>query len=115
VPWLGNASQGIALAGIAPVAIDALPVTRGVRVLTTEGVASVRPTDAVVELAAIPLEEAAPAIAAALRRLAEDEAYRAWTVKRQDVVRRTAVCTRDVVPVAGVVDLTAYLPFLARI
>jgi hypothetical protein len=112
-PWLGGRTSGLAISSLAPPQVLALAVGATARVRTPGGDFTVRAVGGVTPLASATLEEAAPAIRSALSRVVQDAAYRAWMLKRQTAVRRNGQCVRDDLPAVGIVDLTAYLPFLA--
>ena len=65
-------------------------------------------------LGAIPPELARPAITRALQAAARVDAYGPWTTRRQYAALAGIRCTHDRLPVPGAVDLTDWLPFLAR-
>jgi hypothetical protein len=63
-------------------------------------------------LGAVPLGQAKPTIAAALRSFARGAAFEQWSVAQQRAALNTAICARDDLPQPAAVDLTSYLPFL---
>ena len=63
-------------------------------------------------LGAVPLGQAKPTIAAALRAFARGAAFEQWSVAQQRAALSTAICVRDERPQPAAVDLTSYLPFL---
>ncbi len=110
--WLGNKPRGLALSEVAPNWIFDLKTGRGGRVRTTDGVFTVKTLDAALPLGAVPLGQARPAIAAALRAFARGAAYETWSIGRQRFALNNALCARDDLPQPAAVDLTSYLPFL---
>jgi hypothetical protein len=74
---------------------------------------SVQPLDGVLPLGSVPIADARPAIVAALKRLAKDDAYQAWLLAQEQRVLAVAICAGDDVPSAVPVGLDGYLPFLA--
>ena len=60
----------------------------------------------------MPLGQAKPTIAAALRGFARGAAFEQWSVAQQRSALSTAICVRDELPQPAAVDLTSYLPFL---
>ena len=65
-----------------------------------------------VPLGSLPLATVRPAIVLALRTAARENAYHAWTARRQESMLAAARCVRDRLPMVGAVELTGYLPFL---
>ena len=110
--WLGNQLRGLALSEVAPNWLFTVQTGRGGRVRTTDGVFTVKALGDALPLGAVPLGQAKPAIAAALRAFARGAAYEKWSVGRQRSALNDAICTRDDLPQPAAVDLTSYLPFL---
>jgi len=73
----------------------------------------VRPLGDAVPLGSLPLAEARPAIAAALRTFAQRDAYERWSEQRQRALLDRTICARDDLPQPATIDLSTYLPFLA--
>jgi hypothetical protein len=111
--WLGNRRTGLALATFAPAALFAAPAGRPTTVRTMTGHYAVRPLDEARPLSGVSLPEARSAIAAALKQFARSDAVVRWSSARQAALLTHAVCRRDDLPIADVLDLTQYLPFLA--
>jgi hypothetical protein len=111
--WLGNRRTGLALATFAPAALFAAPSGRSTTVRTMTGHYAVRPLDEAQPLSGVSLPVASPAIAAALKQFARSDAVVRWSSARQAALLAHAVCRRDDLPIADVLDLTQYLPFLA--
>jgi hypothetical protein len=110
--WLGGKPQGLALSEVAPNWLFDIVTGRGGRVRTTEGVFTVKALDDALPLGAVPLGQAKPAIAAALRAFSRGSAYEQWSVGRQRYGLNNAICARDDLPQPAAVDLTTYAPFL---
>jgi hypothetical protein len=113
VPWLGGRTRGIAIEGFAPGRVFSLPTGRAGLIQTAAGPVSVKPLEGAVPLGAIPVATARPAIAAAVKRLAKDDAYEAWLQTQEQSLLAATICAGDDVPVPAPVELPAYLPFLA--
>jgi hypothetical protein len=113
VDWLGGRKRGIALEALAPTRVFSLPTGRAGLVQTPAGAVAVRPLEATLPLAAVPLPLARPAIAAAVSHLAKADAYQAWLEAQEQKLLGTAICAADDVPAPMPVELTDYLPFLA--
>ena len=111
--WLGGRTRGLALSSLAPAPLFTMPGGRKGLVRTMIGNYAVRPLGETVELGALPLERARPAIAAALRSFARGVAFERWSSNRQGVILPTLICRRDDLPAPGAIDLSMYLPFLA--
>jgi hypothetical protein len=110
--WLGRKSKGLALAEVAPNPLFDLATGRSVVVRTSDGSFTVKALDDALPLGAVPLGQAKPTIAAALRAFARGAAFEKWSVVRQRAALNDAICTRDDLPQPAAVDLTSYLPFL---
>ena len=80
--------------------------------LTSDGAFTVRALGDALPLGAVPLGQAKPAIAAALRAFARGAAFEQWTVSKQHAALNDALCARDDLPQPSAVDLASYLPFL---
>ncbi|HVU78895.1 MAG TPA: hypothetical protein VHC67_15065 [Gaiellaceae bacterium] len=111
-PWLGDAFRGFAVQTIAPDQVFALPQGTSTAIDTIDGRFTVKPLGP-----SLPLYALAPASAQAvargvLGRFARDGVYGRWLQQQEKVLLKTALCARDDVPVAGDVDLSAWLPFL---
>jgi hypothetical protein len=77
------------------------------------GTYSVKATSEALPLGALPLAQAKPAIAAALKSFARGQAFETWTVARQTGSLDAAICLKDDLPQPGAVDLSTFLPFLS--
>jgi hypothetical protein len=111
--WLGWRTRGWALDAIAPRGVFTLASGKKSLVRSVEGTFAVRATGAARALGTLPLATVAPSIRSVLRLFAARAAVDEWTTDRQVDALRSAICRRDDLPVAGSVDLTEYLPFLA--
>lgn len=113
VGWLGGGTRGYALQGFAPAQLFRAATGRTTLVQTAAGVVPVKPLDAPLPLAAVPPGSARPSVAAALTRLAKDDAYEAWLQAQEAKVLNVTTCAADDVPAPAPVELESYLPFLA--
>lgn len=111
-PWLGSRTQGLAIQNVAPDRLFALATGKSERVLTSTGTFAVKALQASAPLGAVPLGQARPAIAAALRTFAQGVAFETWTVGKQSAALATATCAQDDLPQPAAVDLVEYVPFL---
>jgi hypothetical protein len=111
--WLNGRRRGVALASTAPAAIFTLP--GGTRSLLTTMTVRYRVTalGPPRPLASVPLAQARPSVAAALRDIVREGRYEAWTVRTQARAFSRLACARDEYPEPAAVDLTDFLPFLA--
>ena len=78
-----------------------------------EGSFAVKAVGDSVPLGALPLDEARPAITAALKSFARGVAFDNWTVARQSGALTAATCLKDDLPQPGAIDLSTFLPFLS--
>jgi len=109
--WLPE-GRGIVLAIDAPAQLFSAELGHGATVSTLEGVFRVRPLAETAPLAAVPFAAARPAIARALRRAAQADAFHGWTALKQKAALDQLRCVRDRLPQVGAIELTSYLPFL---
>jgi hypothetical protein len=112
-PWLGNRTSGFALAAAAPAALFRLPSAVASPFTTGLGSYTVTPADAALPLGAVPLADARPAIATALRSFARTQAYEDTARKRLESALDRSICLRDDLPSPAVISVSTYLPFLA--
>ncbi|HEY8704247.1 MAG TPA: hypothetical protein VIL98_05800 [Gaiellaceae bacterium] len=110
--WLGGKPKGLALAEVAPNRLFDLATGRSVVVRTSDGSFTVKALADALPLGAVPLGQAKPTIAAALRGFARGAAFDRWSVAQQRSALNDAICARDDLPQPAAVDLTSYLPFL---
>ncbi len=113
VAWLGGRTRGIALETLAPARVFTLPTGRAGLVKAPDGAVAVKPLEAPLPLAAVPLASARPAVAAAIVHLAKADAYQAWLEAQEQRVLVTAICAADDVPAPLPVELPDFLPFLS--
>jgi hypothetical protein len=109
-PWLPyGKKRGLILSALAPE-----PLFNGgaQTVWTPLGSVAVTPLSQPLALGAVPLEQARPAIVAALRHFARGEAFERWTETVQKKNLDSTACARDDLPQPGAVELSTYLPFL---
>ena len=111
--WLEGRTAGLALSSLAPKQVFELPAGRRTHVRTPTGAFLIRPLDASRPLGSVPLAQARPAIASALRYFAQRAALDHWSAAQQADLLRGATCRRDDLPMAAVIDLQEFLPFLA--
>lgn len=110
--WLGGRTRGLALAAVAPDALFALREGRS-RLRALDGTYTVVVRGEAQPLGSVPLAQARPAIASALRAFARRAAFEGWSIGRQTELLKTIVCTKDELPSPGAVRVTSYLPFLS--
>jgi hypothetical protein len=110
--WLGSKAKGLALSEVAPDLVFALSTGQSAVVRTSDGAFTVHALGDALPLGAVPLGQAKPAIAAALRAFARGAAFEQWTVSKQRTALNDALCARDDLPQPSAVDLASYLPFL---
>jgi hypothetical protein len=110
--WLGGKPKGLALSEIAPNGLFDIATGRRVVVRTSDGSFTVKALADALPLGAVPLGQARPTIAAALRSFARGAAFETWSVAQQRSALNDAICARDDLPQPAAVDLTSYLPFL---
>jgi hypothetical protein len=108
-PWLAGRKDGLILSATAP---DQLFQGGARTVWTPTGKIKVVPQGDAVALGAVPLEQARPAIVAALRSFRRGEAFERWTEGRQTAALAQTICARDQTPAPAAVELTTFLPFL---
>ena len=89
------------------------PPAAHARLRALDGTYTVTASGEAQPLGSVPLAQARPAIAAALRAFARRAAFEAWSTARQENLMKTIVCTRDELPSPGAVRLTSFLPFLS--
>jgi len=110
--WLGGKPKGLALDEVAPIGVFDVATGTSVVVRTSDGSFTVKALADALPLGAVPLGQAKPTIAAALRAFARGAAFEQWSVAQQRAALNTAICARDELPQPAAVDLTSYLPFL---
>ena len=110
--WLPTGT-GVVLATSAPAEVFRAPSGRAVHVLTAEGRFTVRALDDAVPLAAVPLDQARPAIVRELASQERADAYATWSLEKQKGAESLLVCSRDRLPELGLPALTSFVPFLS--
>lgn len=111
--WLGRRGKGYALASSAPPVIFQLKAGSERSLQTVSGSFKVTPIGPVTTLDSLPVGAVGNAIRAALIDSARNDAFAAWTVKKQlDGLNRTA-CVRDQMPLASAQEPSEELPFLS--
>jgi hypothetical protein len=110
--WLGGKPKGLALDEVAPNRLFDIATGRSVVVRTSDGSFTVKALADALPLGAVPLGQAKPTIAAALREFSRGAAFEKWSVAQQRFALNDAICARDDLPQPAAVDLTSYLPFL---
>lgn len=111
--WLGGRTTGLVLEPVGPRRIFALPSNRSARLLDLDATYRATPLAATQPLGSLPLAAARRAIEITLAAFDRRGAFEAWSVARQEVVLRGAVCARDDLPEPGTIRLAGYLPFLS--
>jgi hypothetical protein len=109
-PWLGDAYRGFAVQTIAPDQVFTL--AKQATIDTADGRFTVKPLGPALPLYALAPASANAVAKAMLGRFAKDAVYQQWLKTQEEKVLDAAVCAKDQLPVAGDVDLTAWLPFL---
>ncbi|MBV8480233.1 MAG: hypothetical protein JOY72_08000 [Actinobacteria bacterium] len=110
--WLGRAGKGLAIADVAPDRLFTMTTGSSASVLTSTGTYAVKALQDAAPLGAVPLGQARPAIAAALKAFAQGAAFETWSVAKQRGALATVTCAKDDLPQPAAIDLTQYLPFL---
>jgi hypothetical protein len=113
MPWLGGRTRGYAIAGFAPASVLRMPTGGSGLLSRADGTVAVRALEPALPLAAVPAAAARPAVAAALKQLAKDDAYETWLQAQETKLLSTTICLGDAIPAATPLELTSYLPFLA--
>ena len=109
-PWLGGATQGWAIATLAPAELFTL-VGPG-KIDTADGTFEVTPVEPGAPARAAPAATGAEAAREALSRLAREAEYRSWLRGQEKQLLATASCLNDQVPAAEATDLSPFVPFL---
>jgi hypothetical protein len=110
--WLGHRSKGLALSEVAPDRLFSLATGGAATISTSDGSFAVKALGDALPLGAVPLGQAKPAIAAALRAFARGAAFEQRTIAHQRGALNDALCARDDLPQPSAIDLASYLPFL---
>lgn len=110
--WLGDAVRGFAVETIAPPEVFTAPQNRSSTIDTIDGSYAVKPLGPPQPLLALSPHDAHNVAVGVLGRFAKLEVYDRWLRAEEIKVLAGAVCTRDLVPAGGDVDLTDFVPFL---
>jgi len=111
--WLGGRGKGYALASRAPRALFGLKDGPERSLRTVLGSFQVTPIGPITTLESLPLGAVRNAIRAALIESAREDAFAAWTVKKQlDGLSRTR-CVLDNMPLPSALEPSDELPFLS--
>jgi hypothetical protein len=109
VAWLGNAKTGVAIRGVAPGRLLALPAGAKVSI---DGV-EVTALGETAPLESFPYQQAAPAIRKAFVNQLKHGAFATWIRRRQNQSLGSLTCQHDTQPQPATVDLTDWLPYLS--
>jgi hypothetical protein len=111
--WLGYRRRGVALQGMAPAAVFGLARGHPVKLRTSEGTVRVRALSPAAPLGAFSVSAASASIRAALVRIAQDQVFDNWLMRRESSALAATTCRRDWLPAIGTLELSSALPFLA--
>lgn len=110
--WLGDAYRGFAVQTIAPAEVFTAPRGRRSTIDTIDGRYDVTPLGPPQPLLALSPHDARNVAVAVLGRFAKLDVYERWLREQEIRLLAPAVCTRDLVPAQGDVDLTDWVVFL---
>jgi hypothetical protein len=111
--WLGRRKRGVAIQGLAPAAVFGIPPHKLVTLRTQDGAIKVRALGPTAPLGAFSIRAATSSIRAALVRIAQDQVFDNWLMRRESSALAATTCRRDWLPAVGPMELTSELPFLA--
>ena len=111
--WLGRRTRGVAIDGLAPESILRIPAHRFVTIPTKDGPLRVRALGPTAPLGAFSIPMAAASIKAALVRIAQEQVFDNWLMRRERSALAATTCRRDWLPAVGPMELPTELPFLA--
>jgi hypothetical protein len=111
--WLGRRKRGVAIQGLAPAAVFGIPPHKLVTLRTQDGAIKVRTLGPTAPLGAFSIRAATSSIRAALVRIAQDQVFDNWLMRRESSALAATTCRRDWLPAVGPMELTSELPFLA--
>ena len=111
--WLGRRTRGVAIQGLAPAAVFGIPAHKMVTLKTQDGSLKVRALGPTAPLGAFSIQAAASSIRAALVRIAQDQVFDNWLMRRESSALAATTCRRDWLPAVGPMELMGELPFLA--
>jgi len=110
--WLGDAYRGYAVETIAPSEVFVARQNRRSTIDTIDGRYTVRPLGPPQPLLALSPHDAHNVAVGVLGRFAKLAVYERWLRAEEITTLASAVCTRDLVPAQGDVDLADFVPFL---
>lgn len=110
--WLGDAVRGFAVETIAPAEVFAALQSKRSTIDTIDGRYVVKPLGPAQPLLALSPHDAHNVAIGVLGRFAKLAVYDRWLRAQQIRLLANAVCTRDLVPEGGDVDLSDFVPFL---
>jgi hypothetical protein len=110
--WLDHRRRGVAITGMAPNAVFRIPAGRSVALHTQKKTVRVRALSPTAPLGAFSLSAASASIRAALVRIAQDQVFDNWLMRREASALAWTTCRRDWLPSLGTLELTSELPFL---
>lgn len=110
--WLGDAVRGFAVETIAPAEVFSARENRRSMIDTIDGLYTVKPLGPPQPLLALSPHDARNVAVGVLGRFAKLAVYERWLRTQEIKALAGAVCTRDLVPAQGDVDLSDFVPFL---
>jgi hypothetical protein len=110
--WLGRRQRGVAIDGLAPASVFRIPGRRFVTLNTREGALRVRALGPTAPLGAFSIATARASIRAALVKIAQEQVFDNWLMRREASALSVTTCRRDWLPSIGTLELTSELPFL---
>jgi hypothetical protein len=111
--WLGLRKRGVAIQGLAPAAVFGIPAHKLVTLKAQDGAMHVRALGPTAPLGAFSIQAASASIRAALVRIAQDQVFDNWLMRRESSALAATTCRRDWLPAVGPMELASELPFLA--
>jgi hypothetical protein len=103
----------VAIDGLAPASIFRIPAHRFMTLKTQDGSLRVRALGPTAPLGAFSIRTASASIRAALVRIAQEQVFDNWIMRRERSALAATTCRRDWLPAAGPMELASELPFLA--
>jgi hypothetical protein len=110
--WLGDVSRGYAVETIAPAEVFSARQGRRSTIDTIDGRFDVTPLGPPQPLLGLSPHDARNVAVRVLGRFAKLAVYERWLRAQEIHLLQNAVCTRDLVPAQGDVDLSAWVTFL---
>lgn len=111
--WLGRRTRGVAIDGLAPESVLRIPARRFVTLQTKDGPLRVRALGPTAPLGAFSIRTATASIKAALVRIAQEQVFDNWLMRRERSALAATTCRRDWLPAVGPMELSTELSFLA--